>query len=242
MDSRRKNQGQQRPLAAPVEVHGRARGRRPRHRPARSIREAARGADGRGGPAIADRVYQPGEYAARAGGGPPARNGGPRGTGHRPFSPDASGIDRISAAFRDGWRAGYLPRVFRRRRAGADHAVRTAADRASHRHSGAPGCARAALHRRGRVVHGTAVRTGSRVERLRLRLGVFAAGGRQGERDAARPVFWKEPGSGAGGSVGGDVERCRAVYRPPVESRTHRSGLPPRSCSAADPRSGAQRV
>ena len=113
---------------------------------------------------------------------------------------------------------------------------------ASHRDSGPARCARAAVHRRGRVVDRPAVRTGARLERVRLRPGVFAARNREGGRDQVPPAFRKEPGGGAGGLVGGAVERRRPVYRPPVESRAPRSGLPPRPRSAGHPRSGAQRI
>jgi len=100
------------------------RGRRSGHGPAESVRETAVGADGRGRPAIANRMHQPGEHAAGARDLPPARNGGARGAGRQPVPPAALCPDRISAAVRRGRTAGCLLRIFRRRRAGADCHIR----------------------------------------------------------------------------------------------------------------------
>src|SRR5207253_5512403 len=79
--------------------------------PAPPVRETAVSAPGRGGPATADRVHQPGEYVASTRGRPPARNGSPRLAGRQSVSPGTPGHGRASGndrggGSRFGWEAG----------------------------------------------------------------------------------------------------------------------------------------
>ena len=208
------------------------------------LRQAAPGADGGRRPPPADRVYQRRQHAAVARGGKGTRNGRACVARRGPPSSGAAGVDRIAAALRGGQRARCAAGLCRRRRAGADHHVRTADHRiaAAHRDCAAARRARVVVHGRRRRLDRRAVRPGARMVGVHVRAGRVAARRRQRWRDAIAAAVGQEPGGGAGGLIGGAVERGRPVCRPPLESPEPGPRVPARFGAAGHAETAGQRV
>ena len=86
-----------------------------------------------------------------------------------------------------------------------------------------------------RIVDRCAVRAGACVGRVQFRSSIVVARNREGRRNQVPAALWKESRGGAGGFVGGAIERGWSVCPKPRESPPCGSGLPPRSCVISHP-------